>query len=210
MEQMGGLSGLVSSVLPVLVLVPVNQKWGLGPALVAAVAVAVLVFIWRLLRKETVMPAVSGLMGVGICAFIAWWMGDAKGYFAYGIWYSLGAGIVFVISALVKWPLVGVIWRGVNGSGHEWRSIRTARLAFMWATLAWAVVFFSRFVVQQWLYGQDDVAWLGVARIAMGLPLTAVVVLATVWAVRVADKAERESRALTGDDSEDSDNQETV
>ena len=106
--------------------------------------------------------------------------------------------------------MVGVIWRGVNGSGHAWRNVRTARLAFMWATLAWAVVFFSRFIVQQWLYGQDDVAWLGVARIAMGLPLTAVVVLITVWAVRVADKAEHASRAVESPDVPDQDRKSVV
>lgn len=212
MDQLGGLSGLVSSVLPVLVLVPVNQKWGMTPALIAAVVVAVLVFIWRLVRKETVMPAVSGLMGVGICALIAWLLGDAKGYFAYGIWYSLVAGIVFVISVFVRWPLVGVLWRGVNGSGHAWRGIDAARRPFTWATVAWAVVFFARFVVQQWLYGQDDVPLLGVARILMGLPLTAVVVLVTVWAVRTADKAERAAtpEVVGGDSGDGSSEQESV
>ncbi|WP_339995614.1 DUF3159 domain-containing protein [Corynebacterium sp. USCH3] len=191
LEQLGGLSGLVASVLPVLVLVPVNSRWGLAPALVAAVAVSVGVFLWRLSRRETLMPAVSGLMGVGICALIAWLLGDAKGYFAYGIWYSLVAGIVFVVSVLVRWPLVAVIWHGVNGSGHRWRGNRTAVRVYSLATCAWAVVFFGRFVVQQWLYVQDDaVGALGVARIIMGLPLTAVVVLVTVWAVRRASASE--------------------
>ena len=192
LEQLCGLSGLVASVLPVLVLVPVNSRWGLTAALIAAVAVSVVVFLWRLARKETLMPAVSGLMGVGICAVIAWWLGDAKGYFAYGIWYSLVAGIVFLGSVVVRWPLVAVIWNGVNGSGHRWRSNRTAVRVYSIATLAWSVVFFGRFVVQQWLYVQDDaVGALGVARIIMGLPLTAVVVLITVWAVKKADASER-------------------
>lgn len=31
LEQMGGLSGLVSATLPVVVLIPVNNVWGLGP-----------------------------------------------------------------------------------------------------------------------------------------------------------------------------------
>lgn len=194
LEQLGGLSGLLASVLPVLVLVPVNSKWGLGPALGAAVGVSVLVFIWRMLRRETLMPAVSGLIGVGICALIAWLLGDAKGYFAYGIWYSLGAGIVFVISVLVRWPLVAVIWKGINGDGQRWRGNRVAVRAYSVATLAWAVVFFARFVVQQWLYVQDDaVGALGVTRILMGLPLTALVILVTVWAVRKADASEKVS-----------------
>ena len=41
LEQMGGLSGLVSATLPVIVLIPVNNFFGLGPALAAALGVAV-------------------------------------------------------------------------------------------------------------------------------------------------------------------------
>ncbi|AGP30897.1 DUF3159 domain-containing protein [Corynebacterium terpenotabidum] len=205
LEQLGGLSGMIATVIPVLVLVPVNARWGLGPALVSAVVVAVLIFLWRLARRETLMPAVSGILGVALCALIAWLTGDAKGYFAYGIWYSLVAGIAFTVSTLVRWPLVGVIWHGINGEPQRWRSSRTGIRVYSVATLAWAAVFFARFIVQQWLYTQDDaVGILGITRILMGLPLTAVVVLITVWAVRTAGRAERVGRhaALPTADSE--------
>lgn len=190
LEQMGGLSGLVSSTLPVLVLVPVNSRWGLTPALAAAVAVAVAIFVWRLVRKESLQPAISGLFGVALCAAIAWFMGDAKGYFAYGIWYSLVAGIVFSASILFRWPMVGLIWRGINGEDQHWRSNRQSVRAFSWATAAWAVVFFARFGVQRWLYNEDATDALGLARIIMGWPLTAIVVLITIFAVRKANRAE--------------------
>lgn len=194
LEQMGGLSGLVSSTLPVLVLVPVNSRFGLMPALGAALGVALLVLIWRIARKENLQPAISGFIGVAFCAAIAWFMGDAKGYFAYGIWYSLVAGIAFLISVAVRWPLVGLIWRGINGEDQRWRTNRGAVRAFNIATLAWAVVFLARFGIQQWLYVQDATDALGYTRIAMGWPLTAVVVLITVWAVRSANKAEGKTR----------------
>ena len=38
LEQLGGISGLVYSTLPVLVFVPVNSWWGLTAAIWAAVA----------------------------------------------------------------------------------------------------------------------------------------------------------------------------
>ena len=139
----------VSSTLPVLVLVPVNSQWGLTPALISALAVAVVILLWRLARKENLQPAISGFLAVALCAAIAWFMGDAKGYFAYGIWYSLAAGIAFTISILVRWPLVGVIWRGINGDDQRWRTNRRAVRAFNVATIAWALVFFARFGIQQ-------------------------------------------------------------
>lgn len=189
LEQMGGLTGLVSSTLPVLVLVPVNTMWGLTPALLAALGVALLIFVWRLLRKESLQPAISGLIGVGICAAIAWWMGDAKGYFLYGIWASLVFGIAALISIVVRWPLVGLMWKGLNGEGMAWRSVARARRAYAWATAGWAAVFFARFVVQKVLYEDFSTTDLAVARMLMGWPLTGVVTILTIFMVRRADAA---------------------
>lgn len=193
LEQIGGVSGLIYSSLPVLVFVPVSTKFGLMPAIYAALGVATLILIWRLIRKETVQPAVSGFIGVGISAAIAWWLGESRGYFAYGIWMSLVYAAVFTISVLIRRPLVGYAWGWFSGGGRHWRSVRRAVLAFDVATIAWAVVFASRFVVQRHLYDADDVGMLGVARIAMGWPLTGVAALVTWLAIRAAQKALKEA-----------------
>ena len=102
LEQMGGWQGLVSTTLPIVVLVPVNSRWGLGPALVAALSVALVILVWRIARKETIQPAISGFIGVAFCAAIAWYTGDAKGYFLYGIWASLVFAVIALISAYFK------------------------------------------------------------------------------------------------------------
>ena len=81
-----------------------------------------------------------------------------------------------------------MIWSTLNNTGFRWRSDRSARLYYDIATLVWILVFGSKFVVQQWLYDQNNVGLLGLARIAMGYPLTAIAIAVTVWAVRKADK----------------------
>ena len=48
LEQMGGLSGLIYSSLPVVVFVPVSSAFGLLPAIGAALVVATLILAWRL------------------------------------------------------------------------------------------------------------------------------------------------------------------
>jgi Protein of unknown function (DUF3159) len=181
---MGGISGLIYSSLPVLVFVPVSSMFGLMPAIVAALVVAALILVWRLARKESAQPAISGFIGVGFCALIAYVMGESKGYFLYGIWMSLFWAVVFLVSVLIRRPLVGYIWSWVNGHDRGWRSVRRAVLVFDVATITWVLVFASRFVVQRHLYNADETGWLGVARIAMGWPLTAVAALATYLAIR--------------------------
>jgi len=50
-------------------------------------------------------------------------------------------------------------------------------------------VFASRFLVQHHLYDADKTGWLGVARIAMGWPLTAIAALVTYLTIRTAQRA---------------------
>jgi hypothetical protein len=189
LEQMGGISGLIYSSLPVVVFVPVSTAFGLVPAICAALGVAALILVWRLIRRESIQPAISGFFGVGISALIAYIVGESKGYFLLGIWMSLLWAVVFALSILVRRPVVGYVWGWVNSHDRAWRGVRKAVVAFDIATFVWVLVFTSRFVVQQHLYDANQTGWLGVARIAMGWPLTAVAALVTYLAIRTAQRA---------------------
>ncbi|BBY60240.1 DUF3159 domain-containing protein [Mycolicibacterium sarraceniae] len=195
LAQMGGVSGLIYSALPVAVLVPVNTAWGLVPAISAALGVAALILVWRLIRRDSVQPAISGFIGVGISALIAWLVGASKGYFLLGIWTSLIWAAVFAVSVLIRRPIVGYAWSWIQSHDRSWRSSRRAVIAFDIATVTWVLVFASRFVVQRHLYDLDQTGWLGVARIAMGWPLTGVAALVTYLAIRVAQKAVHAAQA---------------
>jgi hypothetical protein len=189
LAQMGGFSGLIYSSLPVLVFVPVSTKFGLLPAIYAALGVAALVLIWRLIRRDSLQPAISGFIGVGVSALVAYVVGESKGYFLIGIWSSLFYAALFALSVVIRRPVVGYVWAWVNARDRGWRGVRKAVFAFDLATCAWVLVFGARFVVQHRLYDSDQTDLLGVARIAMGWPLTAVAALVTYLAIRTAQKA---------------------
>ncbi|WP_327119344.1 DUF3159 domain-containing protein [Nocardia sp. NBC_01730] len=197
LEQLGGFSGLIYSTLPVVVFVPVNSVAGLAVAIWAALGVAAAILVWRLVRRSPVQPAISGFFGVGICAFIAYRMGEAKGFFLFGIYTSLVYAGVFLVSILVRWPLVGVMWGVLNGHGSDWRSDRRLVRFYDLATATWVVVFGARYLVQSQLYDTDRTGWLAFARIAMGWPLTAVALAVTVWAVRRAGHLPTKTVAAT-------------
>lgn len=186
LEQLGGFGGLIYSTLPVLLFVPVNTLFGLTAAIWAALGVAAAILVWRLIRREPIQPAISGFVGVGICALIAWRVGEAKGFFLFGIYTSLIYGAAFLISILVRRPLVGVVWGVLNGHGGDWRGDSRVVRLYDIATVAWVLVFGARYLVQHHLYDADSTGWLAAARIAMGWPLTAVALVVTVWAVRRA------------------------
>ncbi len=201
---MGGISGLIYSSLPVVVFVPVSTAFGLTAAIVSALAVAALILVWRLWRRETVQPAVSGFVGVGVCAVIAYVVGQSKGYFLLGIWGSLLWAAVFAGSVLLRRPIVGYIWGFIKEHDSSWRRVRKAVWAYDVATLIWVAVFLSRFFVQRYLYDMDQTGWLGVARITMGWPLTVLAALSMYFPIRIAQRAvhdaELREEAVSDDD----------
>jgi hypothetical protein len=186
LEQMGGVPGIVASTIPVVVFVVANVLAELRAAVVAALVAGVLVAVWRLVRRQPLQPAVSGLFGVGIAAFLAYRSGEARDFYLPGLIYSALCCLAFLVSVAVRWPLAGVVWHGINGDGQGWRRDRRLLRAYSWASLLWALVFAARVVVQGLLYRYDQETWLGVARLAMGYPLVGVALLGTIWAVRRA------------------------
>jgi hypothetical protein len=191
LEQMGGVTGIVASSIPVAVFVVVNIVTSLQPALIAALAAGVAIAVWRVARRQALQPAVSGLIGVGVAAFIANRTGEARGFYLPGLIYSAVLGSAFLVSVLVRWPLAGVVWHGINGDGQSWRKDPRLLRAYTFASLLWTLVFVARLVVQGLLYQADEATWLGVARLAMGYPLVGVALLGTVWAVSRARRAPR-------------------
>lgn len=180
LAQMGGPLGMLDSGLPVVVFVIVNVIAGLTAGIIAALSAGVLIAAIRLARHKPVTQAIGGLFAVGIAAYIAHRTGEGRGFFLFGIWTYLLYGGSLLISVIVRWPLIGLAWEGLNGRGAAWRANRGLRRRYDAATLVWVGVFALRYVVMQWLYNRDEVGWLAVAKLAMGYPLFILAIIATV------------------------------
>ncbi|WP_019203233.1 DUF3159 domain-containing protein [Tsukamurella sp. 1534] len=188
LDQMGGWQGFVYSTLPVVVFVPVNALWGLGWGAGAALAAALLILVVRLATRTSVQPAISGFIGVAFCVIIALVLGG-RYYYLYGIVSQAVLAVAFAVSIAVRRPLVGVLWHFFQGAeeGPDWRTRPRDMRTFIWLTVLWTVAFLVRFVIQGALFLQDSVNWLGVARIVMGWPMFAVLLLATFAVCRRLD-----------------------
>jgi len=66
---------------------------------------------------------------------------------------------------------------------RHWRTDRRMVRVYAWLTLMWAMTFLVRFAVQGVLYWQDQVELLGTASLVLGLPVTGVALVVTLWAV---------------------------
>ena len=188
LARMGTRMGFVHSAVPVVVFVTANLFLPLPVTLTAALLTGAGLMVFRLVRGERWTSAAGSLAGVAVAAGIVALTGSAKNYFAVGIWAYLAGFVITLGSVLLRRPVTGVIWNFVHGRKHRWRTDRKVLRAHTIATLAAAAVLGARFGLQQWLYLNDNTSALGVARIAMGTPLSALVVVVIVWAFRRSTK----------------------
>lgn len=184
-DQLGGWRGLVESSIPVVVFVVANIIGELRPAVIASIAVAVLIAGLRLAQRRPIRHAVNGLFGVGVGAAIAWRTGDERDFYLPGILYGIGYGIALLVSAAIRQPLVGWIWSVLVAKGRaEWRTDPKLVRTFTQLTVLWGVVWLAKVGVQAGLYLAHQDTALGVARLALGYPPYALLLLITVWTVR--------------------------
>jgi hypothetical protein len=66
---------------------------------------------------------------------------------------------------------------------RPWREDPRLMRAYSWLTVVWGVSFLLRVLIQGVLYQANDVSMLGTMSIVLGLPLTAVDVVVTLWVV---------------------------
>jgi hypothetical protein len=196
--SIGGWTGALITAIPTAVFIVVNVTASLRMAIFAAVGSAVVLSGYRLVRRQPVQQALSGLFGVLVAALIAARTGQARGYFLVGIWTSFVYAVPFAVSVVVRRPLVGVLWEFLDptpsqdGEARPWYRRRALLLAYTWATLGATAVFLARGIVQAALYHRDATGWLAFARIAMGYPLFLAAVGFGFWVVQ------RARRRITG------------
>ena len=177
---------MIESLLPGLVFVIVfvatrNITWTITAAAVPALAQLAV----RALQRQPLTGALSGVGAVGICLAWAWLSRDARNYYLPGFLTNAFWIVVLSATIMTRVPGIGVLVEYVRHpvlSGFRkwlaaWRSDAALLRAYSLVTLLWIGVFVLRLAVQLPLYLVNSIAWLGTARLVMGVPLFAL----TIW-----------------------------
>lgn len=183
LKAMGGVRGIIETVLPGLIFVVIYTLWQNVPiSLAASVGVAVLFTIARVVQRSQVTQAVAGLIGVGASAVLALITGRGSDNYVLGLVTDAVYGAAMLISMAVRWPLIGLAAGYLMGDGTAWRRDRAKLRAMQIVTACWLGLFVARLVVQLPLYFADNVTALGITKLIMGIPLYAPLLLVT-WLV---------------------------
>lgn len=184
-RSIGGVRGLLESVVPITLF---SVVYGITRDLRLSCLVALVPSIgftaWRLIRREPLTQAVSGVIGVGIGAFLALRTGRSENFFLPSIIKNLAYGGVYALSVLVRWPVIGVLLGFALGESTHWRSVPARLRAYSLSTWVWVGMFGIRLAVQVPLYLLGMTATLGLASVPLGIPLFALAVYLTWLLVR--------------------------
>lgn len=165
---------MVETSVPALAFVLAYVVSGSDTEIAAGIAVglAVLMALGRLARRESPQYALSGIFGVVLAAVLATKTGKAENFYLPGLLLNVAYASAFLVSILVRRPLVGVIVAQLQGE-HRWRDHPERMRAYTQASWLWVGLFLFRLAVQLPLYLAGAVVALGIARTAMGIPLFA-------------------------------------
>ena len=188
-KAIGGVRGIVESVLPLVVFLVSLTIWPDNNvlAVVASVAAAAVFTVVRLFQRQAPSAALGGLVAVGVAGALVLFTGRAEDNFIPGFITNVVYGSAFLVSAVVGWSIIGLAVGFLMDDGIAWRKDRRKSRVFFWLAIMWAALFFLRLGVQfpMWLAGGDDVVQvLGTVKLVMGIPLFAPLVAITWLASR--------------------------
>ena len=195
LRAVGGVLGILETVVPGTMFVFVYALSGVTQgvpwlALGLSVGASVVFTLVRVIRRESVLQAIVGLVGVAISAALAIFTNRAEGFFGLGLILNAVYGLAFLISLIVRWPLIGVVMGLYRQDKGAWRKDRESRRVYTITTLLWLAMFAIRLAVEVPIFVAASLASgaenaelnqaLATAKLALGLPLY-VPVLAATW-----------------------------
>lgn len=181
LKGMGGSLGIVEAIVPSVLF---GTSFAITSSALVAVALAggasLLFILYRLFTRGLVSSALVGAIAVGFAAWLALREGgSAQDYFIPGFITNAAYGTVLLISILVRWPLIGVLVELLRGHGTSWRKNRKVLTVYSLVTAFWVGFFALRLAVQLPLYFAGNTELLATARVLMGPPLYALVIVST-------------------------------
>lgn len=193
-NAMGGKRGLIDNGLPsILFLIVFNIQKDLKSAIWAALTLSVTLAVWRLIKRDTLQHAISGVLGVLICAWFAKQGGQAKDYYIPSFIKNSAYAVVYAVANLVGWPILGLIIGPIIGENMDWRRVPARKRVYVMAGWVWVGMFVLRLVIMYPLYKADQLNALGIASIALGYPLFLLVIWWTWLIIRTVPSVKPET-----------------
>jgi hypothetical protein len=174
-----GQGKILDALLPSAVFLLVRTLAGDPTAMVAALVTGASIVLFRIVRRQSSLTALIGLLGSLLAFVVARSYQRAELFFLPHAITNVGLAAVCLISAALRSPLVAWTSHLMRRWPLEWYRHPRVLPAYRETTLAWAVFFLLQAAVQWSLVVRQDVALTAVSSLLSGWPATAVLLVLT-------------------------------
>lgn len=178
----------IDAIFPPIVYIVGNSLFGLKSGIILAISLAIILAGYRVFKKQSIIYALGGILGVVVASGLALISNNAANYFLPKI---LGSGILLLlslISILLGRPLAALLSHLSRGWEFDWFLRKDIKPAYIEVTLVWSILFLFRMILQWVLFKRGNLTELGWASILLGFPATLVVLILTliygVWRLK--------------------------
>ena len=176
---LAGRSSFLDSLLPPLFFVLLNLIWGVQVAIWASLGLAVLIAIYRLFRRQSLLYALGGAGGVAIAAGVAYLLGRAEGFFLPTIISGAVTVLLCLVSVLAGRPIVAFTSFIARRWPLNWYWHPKVRPAYSEVTWFWVLFFGLRLLLQFNLFREEAANLLGIVQFLTGWPATIILLIAS-------------------------------
>ncbi|SDK47772.1 Protein of unknown function [Actinopolyspora mzabensis] len=151
---------------------------------ISAVAVGVVIGVWRLLSGARPLAVLFSLLAVLVGSIIALRTGQAVDFYLVRLVSNAASGLAWMISIAVRWPLLGLVVGTLLGQRTRWRRDPDLLRAYSRASWVWVGQYVTRLVVFVPLWMINAVVPLSIAQVVLTWPLVVLCVVVSWWVLR--------------------------
>ena len=174
-----GRNSILDAVLPPFIFLAINGLVGFQAAMWSALAFAVVIAIFRVIRKQSLIYALAGVGSVAVAIGIAWFLGRSEGFFLPGLISGSMTLLLTIISLLFRRPMVAWTSYLARRWPLDWYWHPLVRPAYSEVTFAWTIFFAGRLLLHFSLFENQNVNLLAVTNFVTGWPATILLLIAS-------------------------------
>ena len=174
-----GRNSFLDAILPPIIFILVNGLVSFQAAMWSALIVAVVIAIFRISRKQSLVYALAGVASVAVAIGIAWFLGKSEGFFLPGLVSGSMTLLLTIVSLVIRRPMVAWTSYITRRWPLDWYWHPQVRPAYGETTFAWAVFFAARLFLQYSVYQSENVTLLAATNFITGWPFTILLLVFT-------------------------------
>ena len=174
---LAGRTKILDSILPPLFFVLLNAIWDMQVAIWASLGLAVVIAIYRLFKRQSLLYALGGAGGVALASAVAYLLGRAEGFFLPTIVSGAATVLLCLVSVIVGRPIVAFTSFIARRWPLNWYWHPQVRPAYSEVTWMWVLFFGLRLLFQFNLFQKEAANLLGIVQLLTGWPATIILLI---------------------------------